>query len=116
MKKTLVTLLAIVSVSISYNYIESETSATQQFQIELAQVSNQSENNIIHVDQLKQVLARAYSLVPYKKKDPFLYRIQTQNALAHLNFHTQNFEVLPYKSLRLQVVINEISMQNSHRI
>lgn len=51
-----------------------------------------------------------------KKKHDFEYQIKNQNLLEQLKFRVQEYAVLNFKPILLQIVINEISIQKSHCI
>lgn len=116
LNKILLSLLVIVNLHVSFDHITSQNSVCNAYNIELLISKNKHEKNAINFKCLKQSISSKVPVISYLKNEKFEYKINIQNALDQLKHSTQKQSVLYFKSILLQIVINDISIQKSHCI
>ncbi|MGB5382576.1 MAG: hypothetical protein WBN19_01900 [Lutimonas sp.] len=112
--KTLLSLLFIVNLYISFDHIISQESLTTDHNIEL--LLTQKQNDTIDFNQFKQSFSLNKPVVSYEKNQKFDHLINNKNSSEQLKFNIQNNNALSFKPILLQIVINEISILKSHCI
>jgi hypothetical protein len=116
LNKILFSFLVLGNLYLSFDYTISQESSSNDYNIELIITQNQNENDVINFDQLGQSFSFDKPVQFYKGTFNFECNIQKENLLDQLKFRIQEHTVLNYKSILLQIVINEISIQKSHFI
>lgn len=110
-------LLFVINVHISFDHIINTSSFSNSYTTELLCTINQYHE--YNVTGFKQIEVPFLSYLPkayYKILQKTDYQIHTQNVLYFLKFNSQKLISISLKTTILQIVINEISIQNSHCI
>jgi len=114
--KILLSFLVIVNLSLCFDYIGERESHTNDYHIALILAQNHYENDSVDFDLFKPSFSLCKPILSDKKIHNLDCQINIQNLLDELKFHTQEYTVLNFKSILLQIVLNDISNQNSHHI
>jgi len=115
-KKVLLSLLIIVNLYTSFDFIISQEFNKSTNNIELIITLTHPVNDSIDFEQLKQSNSFYKPETFYNKKHNFYNQINNKNLLEQINFNAQKYTVLNFKPTLLQILINEISIQKSHCI
>lgn len=109
-------LLVIINLCISFEYLTSQNSKTNDNNVELILTAQQLTNDSIHFDQFTHFFSSCEPKSFYKKTLKFKHQISNQNLLLQQRFCKQKHIALNFKADFLQITINEISIQKSHCI
>jgi len=108
--KTFLYLLVIINLTSDFSYVIGQNTSRYNNPITLVLTQNTKVSNAITFRQA------IHTSTPTIKKPDFSPLIKNTQILAQLKYRTQNQLTLDFKTTRLQIVLNDISIQKNHCI